>query len=62
MKIKKLDAPFGCCKDRHQNLGEGYIFGSKKRGKNIVKFMLQASKHGIPVIGDLQMMDYTTGY
>jgi endonuclease IV len=49
---KKLDAPFCSCKDRHQNLGEGYIFGSEKRIKEIITFMMEASKHGIPVIGE----------
>lgn len=49
---KKLDAPFGSRKDRHQNLGMGYVFGDEERQPKVLKFMQEARKHGIPVIGE----------
>lgn len=49
---KKYDAPFGSRKDRHQNLGCGYVFGTPERRPKIATFMSMALEHGIPVIGE----------
>lgn len=50
----KLNAPFGSHKDRHEQLGKGYIFDKNEpsRFKQITKFMLEARKHNIPIIGE----------
>ncbi len=62
---KRKDAPFGSGKDRHEYLGEGYIFGSvseESPGKldlndtsnleGLKEFFFQARKRHIPVIGE----------
>jgi len=51
-KDKRSDAPFGSKKDRHANLGQGYIFGNEERLLQIKTFMLEALKHKIPVLGE----------
>lgn len=45
-------ASFGSRKDRHEQLGMGYIFGDDTRILEITKFMLEAKKHKIPIIGE----------
>lgn len=65
---KAKNAPFGSRKDRHEQLGSGYIFGDKEDGSNdsdtegsggfttrldqIKTFMLEARKHKIVIIGE----------
>jgi len=49
---KRLDAPFGSRKDRHQNLGLGYVFGTEERIPQVLTFMQMAREHDIPVIGE----------
>lgn len=47
--------PFGSRKDRHQNLGLGYIFGEEHgegRFNEILTFVEFARKHNIPMIGE----------
>ena len=47
--------PFGSHKDRHQNLGLGYIFGEEHgvgRFNEILTFVEFARKHNIPMIGE----------
>lgn len=44
------DAPFGSKKDRHENLGLGYIF--KNRHSGLIEFFNQARIRGIPMIGE----------
>jgi deoxyribonuclease-4 len=53
-KEKGKDAPFGSRKDRHQNLGLGYIFDihMPERYNNIRTFVEQAHLHKIPIIGE----------
>lgn len=54
------DAFFGSKKDRHENLGKGYVFGDKhgshseegSRMEGLKYFLLQARKHCIPMIGE----------
>jgi endonuclease IV len=48
----RKNAPFGSRKDRHQNLGLGYIFGGDERFKEIHTFITSALELGIPVIGE----------
>lgn len=60
---KANDAPFGSRKDRHQQLGEGYMFGSDERYNYIKKFMLKAKEKGIAIIGEPPtsgMIDWAT--
>jgi endonuclease IV len=49
---KASNAPFGGRKDRHQQLSEGYIFGTDERMECIVEFMLKAREHKIITIGE----------
>lgn len=49
---KANDAPLGSRKDRHQQLGEGYIFGTDDRVDCITDFMLKARENGIAMIGE----------
>lgn len=67
---KRNNAPFGSKKDRHQNLGLGYIFGdgigddimtgekSESRMDGLKEFFLQARKHKIPIIGEPPASSY----
>lgn len=48
---KALDAPFGSKKDRHANLGMGYVFEGD-RVKGLKKFFELAYVHNIPIIGE----------
>lgn len=41
---------FGSCKDRHQILGQGYIFEGQLEG--LKEFFFLANKHQIPIIGE----------
>lgn len=45
-------AHFGSKKDRHENLCMGYIFSGDKRTLSLQKFLTEAFKRGIPVIGE----------
>lgn len=47
---KGNDAPFGSKKDRHANLGLGYIFGDNDSA--LIHFFEMAYKHCIPIIGE----------
>jgi endonuclease IV len=57
---KANNAYFGSCKDRHQNLGLGYIFGDSVSGESdegsrlrgLREFFDQARKRGISIIGE----------
>ena len=51
---KAMDAFFGSRKDRHEQLGDGYIFdiNDDERFNQIKVFMLEARKRGIAVIGE----------
>lgn len=51
---KRLNAPFGSKKDRHEQLGKGYIFDENdgSRYQQITKFMIEAMQRNIPVIGE----------
>ena len=57
---KGKNAFFGSKKDRHENLGKGYVFGDKhgspseegSRIEGLKEFMLQAYSRGIPIIGE----------
>ena len=49
---KGKNAFFGSRKDRHAQLGEGYIFGTPERLHQIKTFMLEARKRGLIVIGE----------
>jgi len=49
---KSKNAPFGSRKDRHQQLGSGWIFGGEDRLGQIKTFMLEARKHKIAIIGE----------
>lgn len=60
-KYKRKNAPFGSKKDRHQNLGLGYIFGDgigdkikldKSRLDGLKEFLEQARKRKLMVIGE----------
>ena len=44
--------PFGSRKDRHEQLGCGYIFGSDERLPQITTFMLEAKKRNLVIIGE----------
>ena len=48
---KSLNAYFGSRKDRHENLGLGYIF-SEDGLKGLKEFFLQAKERRIPIIGE----------
>jgi len=43
---------FGSKKDRHENLCQGYIFSGEERKNSLKKFLLEAFKRGIPLIGE----------
>jgi len=50
---KSQDAPFGSKKDRHEYLGQGYIFGFKESNlEGLREFFTQARKRAIPIIGE----------
>ena len=49
---KGKDAPFGSRKDRHQQIGCGYIFSGEYRFPQVKTFMLEARKHKIAIIGE----------
>lgn len=49
---KRLNAPFGSKKDRHEHIGFGYIFGTDERKKALKHFFLEARKRKIPIIGE----------
>lgn len=49
---KAKNAPFGSRKDRHEQLGHGYIFGSDERLPQIKTFMLEAKNRKIVLIGE----------
>ena len=49
---KREDAFFGSRKDRHANLGDGYIFSDDERKSALKEFFLKAYKHRIPIIGE----------
>jgi apurinic endonuclease APN1 len=49
---KANNAPFGSKRDRHEQLGDGYIFGSTERLKCVKTFMRHARLNKIIVIGE----------
>lgn len=52
---KSQNAPFGSRKDRHENLGLGYIFENGNEG--LKEFFFQAKKREIPIIGETPIED-----
>ena len=48
---KSQNAPFGSRKDRHENLGLGYIFEGEGN-EGLKEFFAQAKKRKIPIIGE----------
>ena len=49
---KGHNAFFGSRKDRHENLGLGYIFEGEERNNGLKEFFRLACKHKIPIIGE----------
>lgn len=49
---KSNNAPFGSKKDRHANIGMGYVFEGEERVRGLKKFFELAYKHHIPMIGE----------
>lgn len=49
---KSNNAPFGSKKDRHANIGMGYVFEGEERECGLKKFFELAYKHHIPMIGE----------
>lgn len=50
---KRFDAPFGSRKDRHANLGFGYMFFSNEGQESLREFLLLARKHRIAMISEV---------